>query len=118
MGGGGGGGFLDDEADGGLDGPSQQESWSEFLAVKTQVSVSFLPKKTKTTKKNKQLGVVSFCVNNHLVSQLNTKFDSEGVSVAKTGHCFSYSIIIFPAWTYFSTSPAAETKLGRETYAH
>lgn len=60
------------------------------LAVKTQVSVSFLKKK-----QTKHSGVVLFCVNNHLVSQLNTKFDSEGVSVAKTGHCFSYSIILF-----------------------
>lgn len=49
----GGGGFLGDEADGGLDSPSQQESRSEFLAVKTQVRIGFLqtpppPKKKKT----------------------------------------------------------------------
>lgn len=42
MGGGGGGGFLGNEADGGFDGPSQRENRSEFLAVKTQVRVSFL----------------------------------------------------------------------------
>lgn len=80
----GGGGFLGDEADGGLDNPSQQESWSEFLAVKTQVRIGFLKKK-----KTNQPCVILFSTNNHLVSQLNTKFDSEGVSIAKTGHCFS-----------------------------
>lgn len=82
--GGGGGGVLGDEADGGLDNPSQQESRSEFLAEKTQVRIGFLQPPPK-----KQPCVILFSTNNHLVSQLNTKFDSEGVSVAKTGHCFS-----------------------------
>lgn len=83
----GGGGFLGDEADGGLDNPSQQESRSEFLAVKTQVRIGFLQKKNK--KKKPQPCVILFSTNHHLVSQLNTKSDSEGVSIAKTGHCFS-----------------------------
>lgn len=90
-GGGGGGGFLGDEADGGLDNPSQQESRSEFLAVKTQVRIGFL------RKNKKQPCVILFSTNRHLVSRLNTKFDSEGVSIAKTGHCFSHSVILFPA---------------------
>lgn len=40
-------------------------------------------------KKTKLSCVILFWINNHHVSQLNTRFDSEGVSIAKTGRCFS-----------------------------
>lgn len=54
----------------------------------------------KNPPKNSRVFVL-FCVNDHLVSQLNTNFDHDGVSVAKTGHCSSYSIILFPSINVF-----------------